>query len=269
MSGSSVVIPNPRVPSVLGVLNIVFGILLLLSSLAVVGWTLAYPHFVKMMVVPGGPQQAQKREAEIEARLAELHKKLASEQDPNLRQPLQGEIEMLEDEQATMDLSADDLNGRDMKDPRMAVPFWADHGLGILLNALMLASGTGLVALRPWGRRLAVQVAAAKVVKLVVLTLVAVFLTIPIQTVRTRQVWAKMEARSRSAAPRGPSMGNKIAQMTAITGTVTTVGFGFLGMLYPVLSLWLLNKRTVRAAFDAAKRIEKPGGRGAGPSDLS
>ena len=96
---------------------------------------------------------------------------------------------------------------------------------------------------------MAVQVAALKVAKLIVLTLLAIFLTIPVQTLKMRQAWAKFEVRSRSAAPFGSSMGTQVTQTTAVYTTVMAVGFGIGGMLYPALSLWLLNKRSVAAAL--------------------
>ena len=269
MTGASVVIPNPRIPSALGTLNIVFGILLLISSVAVVGWSLASPHLAEMVASPGDQQQRETRKREAAAQLAALTKKLESERNPNVRADLQAQIETLEEEQALDDLDADELSGREMKDLRVALPFWADHVLGIVLNALMIISGAGLVALRPWGRKLALSVAGLKMVKLLILTLVAVFLTIPLQVVQSRRAWAKMEARSRRTAPFGQSMGNQVAQMTAISATAMAVGFGATGLIYPALSLWLLNLRSVRAAFQAQPRLPSQHATGNAPPDLS
>jgi hypothetical protein len=262
MADAKVVIPNTRIPSVLGTLNIIFGILLLLSSLVVVGWTLAAPQLVKMVTPPDAQNRQEARKAELRAREADLRKKSEAERDPDARARLRQEIDEARDELKSIEVAQDDLSGRDMKDPRVAVPFWTDHCLGILLNALMVASGAGLVALRPWGRRLAIQVAVAKVAKLAVFTLLAVFLTIPLQAVRVRQAWARVELRSRGPAPFGSSAGNQIAQVTAIYSTLVAVGYGSCGVIYPLLSLWLLSKRSTRAAFEPRQDLatRKAGG---------
>jgi len=270
MSGPVVVIPNPRIPSVVGTLNIVFGILLLLAGLGTVGWTLAYPHLRKAAVgASKSEQERAKRVAEIDTKLADLNKKLAAEKDFAVRERLRDEIGELQDERDENEFDVTDLETQNMKDPRVAVPFWANHLLGILLNALMITSGVGLVALRAWGRKLALQVAAVKLVKLAIMTIVAVGLTIPLQVVRTRQLWAKLEARSGSAGPMGTSMSVQMTQFAAVYATVVAVGFGVTGMIYPALSLWLLSKPSVRAAF-ASRKPGPPGeAAGTGPSDLS
>lgn len=255
MTRSNVVIPNPRIPSSLGTLNVVFGLLLIFSSLANVGWTIMIDRLQAAARAERTPR--------LEARLAELRAQQKTETNAQERARLQSEIDRLEDEK---DDGEDDpivLGGTNTSDVRLAVPFWTNHALGVSLNGLMVASGVGLIALRPWGRSLALGVAALKLVKLVVLTLVTVFVTVPIQVTRTRAMWAKIEARRPAGTPRLSSMSNDMARMTAVYTTVSAVGFGIAGMVYPALTLWLLNKPSARAALIAVgerTKLRKPAG---------
>jgi hypothetical protein len=254
MTGSHVVVPNPRIATSLGVVNIVLGGLLLLASLGMIAWTIAFPRVVEALTPPAARQEQERPTAEVKARRAAIDTQLAGEREPVVRAPLLDEIDTLESDQLDREMSELGRQGRTRADVRETLPFWVNHGLGILLNALLIASGVGLVALRGWGRRLALYVAGLKVAKLVALTLVGVFLAVPLQVVQTRQTWARMEARNRRAAPAVAGMGIQMAQIAAVSATVTVVALGAAGLVYPALSLWLLNKRSVRAACRMSAR---------------
>lgn len=269
MTAPRVVFPNPRIPSMIGTLNIVFGLLLLLSSLAVIVWTLASPQLVALVESPTARSAREAGKAERARRMAELTKQRTAATDPGDQLRVQREIDDLTDEQTAEEFAAGNFNGRDERDPRQAVPFWTDHVLSVVLNGLMALSGAGLVALRPWGRRLAVRVAAVKAVKLVLFTMIAVFLTIPDQAARTREFWARMDLRTGRSAAFGTSMAVPMAQMAAVSAGATAVGFGAAGLVYPLVSLWLLNRPSVRAACEGRKAAAVAAHAGTAPADVS
>ncbi len=249
MTEPRVIIPNPRIPSLLGLLNLILGSLLLLAGLAVIGWTLSYPSLLQMTRTPEREERTREREA-LETKIEHVQKLFDRETDPAIREKLRSEIIALEGEVETKfgDVTLDD-RVRSMKDPRIAVPFWLDNIAGLFLNGLMIAAGMGLVALRTWGRRLALQVAALKLLKVIVMTVLTVGFLVPLNVVRTREFYERIEARARAQGMgANAGMGTQVAEMTAITSTITSVGFGIIAMIYPALSLWLLNKPSVRAA---------------------
>lgn len=255
MTRANVVIPNPRIPSILGTLNIAFGILLILSSLCLIAWTIMLARLEQSTRAARTPK--------LEERLTDLRARLQAEPNSGERARLQSQIDALEEEKADNEGAADLLGGQTMKDPIIAVPFWIDHGLGVILNLLMLASGVGLVALRPWGRKLALGVAGLKLAKLAVLTLVTVFVIVPFQITQTRTTWAKLEMRQSPGMTPARKLANDMALMTATYATVSAVGFGLVGMVYPALSLWLLNKPSTRAALHTVrgeKKLPNPAG---------
>src|SRR4051794_24543604 len=57
--------------------------------------------------------------------------------------------------------------------------FWADLATGPVLNLLMLASGVGLTQLRVWARKMALWVAALKIVRIMALTLIFTLVVVP------------------------------------------------------------------------------------------
>jgi hypothetical protein len=271
MPEPAVVIPNPRIPAAIGTLNIAFGTLLLLGGLAVVAWSLAYPQLAQYMISPVAEEQKAKRAAEIQAQVASTKARLAKETDPVVLKALEQQLEMLDEDRADNESDGDEYGSDRVRDTRVISAFWIEQVLGLVLNVLLVVSGVGLIALRRWGHRLALQVAGLKLVKVVVFMLLGVFLTIPLQAVKTRQSWERWQARNGSASLGTSSEAAEMAQAVAVSTTLATVGYGVAGLIYPALALWLLSKRSVRAALLPASNAAEhppppPGERPAGVS---
>ena len=158
------VVPNPQVPRAFGMLNIVFGVLLLLfSALSIVMWFVG-PMIQNAVMTSLKEQQATKK-ADREARIAALKKKEDAAKTKE-------EKEAVADERAAVERDFDpDLTGFMGKamglstDKRMVVYTVVEAIAGIILNVLMVVSGVGLLRTSEWARRLALNVAWLKILR--------------------------------------------------------------------------------------------------------
>jgi cell division protein FtsB len=159
------VVPNTGIPRTFGLLNVIFGVLLLLGGIGSVAWVLMAPTIGKAM-------QAQRREtlakanAEREARIADLKKQEAAAKTEAEKEQLRTEREAAEsvpEPPEPPDVTIWDTYA----DPRYRAYFCGEVSLGIVLNIAMIVAGAGLLATAEWGRRLAIGVAWGKIVRLV------------------------------------------------------------------------------------------------------
>jgi hypothetical protein len=244
------IIPNPRIPTTIGTLNIVFGVILLLFGLGTIAWSIAAPPLLRSLQARTAEIRAEQK-AEREQKLAQLRAKEKAETSADRRVLIQEEIADLE---AEIDLEPDEIFDVSA-DPRIIIPGWIDTIASLLLNALLVASGAGLLALRPWGRKTALGVAGAKIALASFTLAYALIVTIPIAADQARVQFLKMEARQRGTrmAPVGfgGSSATGLAQIAAASAAVSTVAAFAFTVAYPAIILWLLNKPSARAALIA------------------
>jgi hypothetical protein len=262
------VVPNSGIPRTFGLLNVIFGILLLLGGLGSAAWVLITPTFLKTMQAQAQETLA-KAKADREARIAELKEKEAAAKTEAEKEQLRAERATAESVPEPPDMS--DLMTWDMfADPRYQAYFWSEVSLGVLLNIAMIVAGAGLLATAEWGRRLAIGVAWGKILRLVAMAVITLTVILPITTERSQRAFekmtAKMQGRPGAGVPRGLS--NEMARMTAVFGAVGSVGFTVVGAIYPGLAIWFLTRPRARAAC-AGRSSGKPAGKppGALPED--
>jgi hypothetical protein len=123
----------------------------------------------------------------------------------------------------------------------------------MFFNVLMLISGVGLIRLREWGRKLAVWVAALKIVRLIVLYGIFIMVMVPIFVKLILDMFEEMAQSLPPGAGRPP-----IAGMTTMFGTmfsVSAVAVMILGSIYPGIVLWLLTRPGVKAACNGRESL--------------
>jgi len=249
------VVPNTGIPRTFGLLNVIFGVMLLLGGIGSVAWVLMAPTFGKAM-------QAQRREtlakakAEREARIADLKKQEAAAKTEADKEQLRTERETAEsvpEPPEPPDVTIWDTYA----DPRYRAYFCGEVSLGIVLNIAMIVAGAGLLATAEWGRRLAIWVAWGKIVRLVAMAVITLTLIVPMTAEYTQPSLDKIAAQARLG---GPAMSNQMAQVMAILGAVGAVGFTVVGSIYPGLAIWFLTRPRARAAC-AGRSAEKPAGK--------
>jgi hypothetical protein len=252
------VVPNTGIPRTFGLLNVIFGVMLLLGGIGSVAWVLMAPTIGKAM-------QAQRREtlakakAEREARIADLKKQEAAAKTEAEKEQLRTEREAAEsvpEPPEPPDVTIWDTYA----DPRYRAYFCGEVSLGIVLNIAMIVAGAGLLATAEWGRRLAIGVAWGKIVRLVAMAVITLTVIVPMTAEYTQPSLDKIAAQARLG---GPAMSNQMAQVMPILGAVGAVGFTVVGSIYPGLAIWFLTRPRARAACagPGPKRLQPEVGR--------
>jgi hypothetical protein len=254
------VVPNPQVPRTFGMMNIVFGGLLLLMGAGYIAMWVLMPYYTKPIMARAVQEQAD-RKAKREAQIADLKRQEDAAKTKEDKENFQVQRENLErnvepDMSEFMDLS----NWNVFSDFRLAIYYCTELGVGILLNLLMVISGVGLLGLAEWARRLAVGVAWAKILRWVAMTILTMVLVLPITTQKMQKAFDKIEQQTkvRAGAATPFPMGG-LAQLTLISGAVTVVFEALVFSIYPGLSIWFLTRPRVRAACIAKLPLVPPG----------
>ena len=249
------VVPNTGIPRTFGLLNVIFGVMLLLGGIGSVAWVLMAPTLEKAMRAQTRETLA-KAKAEREARIADLKKQEAAAK-------TEAEKEQLRTERDTAESVPKPPEPPDVTiwdtyaDPRYRAYFCGEVSLGIVLNIAMIVAGAGLLATAEWGRRLAIGVAWGKIVRLVAMAVITLTVIVPMTAEYTQPSLDKIAAQARLG---GPAMSNQMARMLAILGAVGAVGFTVVGSIYPGLAIWFLTRPRARAAC-AGRSAEKPAGK--------
>ena len=266
------VVPNPQIPRTFGMMNLVFGVLLLLTAAGYLAWFVYYPRFQAQMVTRL-KNQAAAQKAQREAKLAELKsneqaaktrekaaktkedaEKAKEEKDSIVEERVALEDRVEPDLSAMTDLMSWDV----MADMRLKIYYLSETISSILLNVLMAISGGGLLALAEWGRRLAIGVAWLKIVRWVCMIFVTMVLILPMTMEKTDKMFQSIQTQV-SAKSGGPAAVPMVGfgQITAIFGAIVMVFGALVASIYPVLSLWFLTRPPTRAA---CYKVPKPSG---------
>jgi hypothetical protein len=250
--------PTPGVARTIGTLNIIFGIVLLLCGGCYGASMLWFSAMAPM--VHGQQQQAQQQmQAQIDAarqqRIDALKKQEEETEDDEEWVRLHAERTKLEKQpQAAVDFP-DPLRMYGLDDPRVMGYYVIDSLTGIALNIAMLISGVALVNLREWGRRLAIWIAAFKIVRLLALYGFYIAVIVPIISARMVEMFEQMNRTVQQAG--GPAGAPPVAAMGAGVATAMAAGALFIlggGIIYPIVALILLTRAGVKAATQSRPR---------------
>jgi hypothetical protein len=251
------VVPNPQTPKTFGILNIVFGVLLLLWGLGTLFITIYSTSFSKS-VFAGVDALRQTQKKEREAKVKELEKEEAAAKTTEEKEELKSRRERLEKVPDIDTNTIQELNI--MSDRRVVIYSYIATVAGIVLNVLMIVSGVGLMLLHEWARKLTLGIAWIKLLRLVTMLVMTFGLILPISTQRQQKFFESMNAQmaaqsggGRQAIPMTP-----ILQMSAVLSAVGTVFFALFAAVYPVLQLWFLTRDRTVAAFLANSTPRSP-----------
>ncbi len=244
------VVPNPQIPRSFGLMNIIFGSVMLLVGAGYAAWFACAPMITQQMRA-GIKKQQEIDKAARESKLAELKQQEDAAKTDEDKATIRDERKALEKHVAP-DLSGmDDILGWNVfSDVRLAIFYISEVSTGMLLNLLMIISGAGLMALAEWARRLALGVAWLKILRWVAMIAVTMFLVLPITVERSQKLFQQIEAQAKVQSG-GKAVVLPMSQMgrfTAISGAVVVVFSGVVASVYPALSLWFLTRPPSRAA---------------------
>ncbi|HWY87799.1 MAG TPA: hypothetical protein VNX28_13800 [Gemmataceae bacterium] len=240
--------PRTGIPKTIGVLNIVFGSLLLLCGICF-GLSLAMQLAMGPIFAGQQQQMQQIMEAGRRQQLQDLQDQEQAAQDEKEKAAIQARLKALQGQPIP-------------KMPDMA-KFTQDMGLqsygiadvvtGLVLNILMVISGVGLVSVREWGRRLGLWVATLKIVRLIALYSIFILVVVPNITNAFTTMFREMfEEMAKVAQPGqhvpGPAEMGQMGQGLGIMYSAFAIGMIVLGVIYPVIMLILLSRPHVKAA---------------------
>ena len=133
-------------------------------------------------------------------------------------------------------------------DPKFTRFCFIDAGTGLVVNGIMFATGIGLLNLRRWGARWWTPLAWVKIVRLFLLWGFYIVAVAPsFSASMARNVVAMIQQQS-GGRPRMPSVGD-LTRVYSIMNLIVAVGMIGFGSIYPAISLWVLGRPGVKAAF--------------------
>ncbi len=242
------VVPNPQIPRSFGLMNIVFGALLLLTALGYGVWFLYTP--VLMRQVQTQVKEEQDREkTNRDTKIADLKKQEAEAKTEEEKKSLAEERKDAENEKTVRPPLMDISSMNPMADKRVAVYTAVEVSASVILNLLMIVSGAALMGLAEWGRRLAILVAQLKIVRWIAMTIAQMVLVLPATMEMTQKAAAKVEAQIKTQ-PGGAGMPpmNQFVQIGMIFSAVWMIFAAVIACIYPALEWWYLSRPAARAA---------------------
>ena len=253
------VLPKPGIPKTLGILNVIFGVLLLLGGLCGLVGTIAAPALMKF-----SEKTVKDAQAKIEAQQKEQLKGL---DDREKAAKTDEEKKAIEQERASVIAGQVNAPKIDMSaatdvldDPTIMGFSYIEMGIGLILNVLLLVSGILLIRLSPSGKSLAVWWAGLSILATVILAVGNLVVVQPANKPHTEKAIAKLEEQAKGKPPGSIEASTlQWTKMTAGLAVPMVVGKGVLSMIYPAIVLILLNTAGARAAL-LAKRPTTPEG---------
>jgi hypothetical protein len=246
------VLPKPGIPKTLGILNVIFGVLLVLMGFCTIAGLAAAPVLFqgieKVAKETQAKQQAQAKANEkaiddqIAAAKTDEEKKALEQQKANL--PPQININ-------PMDMSA---ATEVMADPTIKAVNFGGAISGLACHVLLLISGIGLIRLTPWGRTLGLWWGGLMIVQVLALLAATIFVVVPANKPHIDKQMANLEAQVKAQG--GGSAEAATLQMTKVMASLAVpmaIGQALAGMIYPVVLLILLQNPGARAACLAKK----------------
>lgn len=240
--------PNTSAPKTIGILNIVFGCLLLLC-VACSSLNLLMQSAMGPMMVAQQQQVQQAMQAERQRMVQELQELEKAAKDEKEKAELRGKQKVL---QAQPLPKMPDMT-RFTRDTRFQTYSIVDMVSGFLLNVLMVVAGIGLVCLKEWGRVTAIWVAALKIVRLLALYSFFALAVVPDMVQLLTSMFQEMFDEMAKGAPPGQKMPGaaEVGQMGTAMGvmmTASAIGMIIFGVIYPTIVLIVLTRPRVKAA---------------------
>ena len=253
------VTPKPGVPKTLGILNIIFGVLLVLMGLCQVGGLLIAPTAMNLAEKTVKDAQS-KLEARDKENLKSLDDREAAAKTDEEKKAIQQERANAiasKPQMPTMDMSA---ATEVLHDPTIMGFTYVNLAIGLILHIMLIVSGIGLIRFTPWGRSLAVAWGGLQLLALVVMTTASLMIVQPINKAATEKQIAKFEeaAKNKGANSVEASQAQMMKMMVPLQLPMI-VGGAVVGMIYPVIVLILLNTAGARAACLPKKSDEMEG----------
>lgn len=247
-------VSRPGLPRTIGILNLVFGGLLLLLGAGVMG--VLGPFLVENHPFQLDPVETQQVFDQLRLQMVNdlIRQESAAKTDVE-----KNRLKQIRAEFATVRATlTDKVNFTQVNAdlPWLSRYLWVDTVTGPILNLLLILSGIGLIRRKGWGRNLAIQVAVMKLVRLAGLSAMLAVVVVPHMN-RTMSQFASTElaeaflkhAMDQDSPLPTPSISLKPAEFVQ---AVSALGYSYalislaFGSIYPLIVLIVLHRSRVR-----------------------
>jgi hypothetical protein len=243
------VIPKPQTARVFGILNILYGTLLLFFAYTgLLMYQFAPVGEALLRSFMGSISDAIRTEQENAVRKVERLVELA--QTDTQRAKYQQRLDQVK-ANPTPDFAAMPMGMDALREPAFKRYNVADNLTGVPISLLLVLSGIGLLGLRELARKLAIGASAAKVLVLFGLLVYALAVVYPIQqriAMKQLEAQQKLMAGMQRGAVANPMANPQMMALMSASGSASGLfWFAVLGA-YPVVVIWMLTRPPVRAA---------------------
>jgi predicted Holliday junction resolvase-like endonuclease len=252
-----VVMPRPRIPNVLGILNIVVATCLLLFGSYVGVYFAIIPMSQRAMT-----EMREKGEADLEAKkqvelkAIEVAARAAKTEDE--KKAVEARRKAVENSPKVILPVGMDIDKMGLNRSEFRVFSWAEVVTGFVLNVLLLVSGIELVRRHSWGIRLGLATAAAKIVRLVLAYGYVALVLIPPLAQATGRMAFEAVAQQNPGGKTPPGLDPAfLTKIYYVSYTVIAVSMIVFGSIYPMIVLWFLSRPGARAACDDRARRDR------------
>jgi Sec-independent protein translocase protein TatA len=248
-NAEGLVVPKPGTPKTLGILNIIFGVILVLMGTCQLG---------ALAIAPAALNFIEKNVKEVQAKADEQHKaELKTVDDKIAAAKTEEEKKAFELERANVDANKVQFNTMDMSTANEALTNPTIKAVniggtlsGLILHIGLLVSGIGLIRLTPWGRSLALWWSGLIIVQVIGLAIATMIWAVPVNSAISQKQIANLEAQAKAGGPQA-QMASTIVPMTKLTAQLVVpmiIGQSIAGIIYPIVLLIMLNGAGARAA---------------------
>jgi hypothetical protein len=245
--------PKSGAPKVLGMLNIVFGALLILCGLCS-GMYLIVMRATMPVLAETQKQVQEQVKATQETERAEQLKQLDEQEQAATteaeKQTIQNQRQAIQSAPVVVMPMPDMSNMYGMNDPLVFGYFICDMLSALATNVFLVISGVGLLSMKDWGRRLAIWIAGIKIGRLFVAQVVNIVAITPVMVKQSTEMMEQMMSQMPPGSGGGPppGFGTQLASVYGVTFTLTAVGTFLIGSIYPGILLWMLTRPDAKAA---------------------
>jgi hypothetical protein len=242
------VVPNPQIPRSFGLMNIVFGILLLLLA---VGYGLMYAYAPVINELFSRPmrQIQEKQNADRAAKIAELKAQESAAKTEEEKKTLAAERAAVEATVVPNLTPFEELQKMNAyNEPRLAVYYILDVSAAVILNVLMIVAGAGLMRLKEWARRLAIRVAQLKILRWTAMVIGSMLVIMPMMMEKLDKAMVAVEAQVKSGGAALPFSLSTLLRWALFAGVVFMIFGAIVASVYPAMMWWNLTRPAARAA---------------------
>ena len=251
------VLPQPGIPKTLGIISIILAVLGIFYGFCTFTTTILSGAVMEMSsgVMKQVVADAEaKKKADLQALDVEAKAASTDAQKASIK-TRRDQIEA----QPKLDADIADLDeAKEMlKNPAVMIPTYVIMLTGLLLAITLLIAGIGLIRLTPWGRTLSLWWAGLQIAQLLFWLIIELCVALPAQQAFQDKQMAQVQKQMKNANdPAAAQAATQMARVTQSLAAVFLFGGVFVGSIFPIVLLIMLNGDGARAACQGRSKPE-------------